>query len=229
MSVKNEKTISIPPLRFEIVSGTSPGYTSSSCVTQRGRTVALIPCGENSPKCLQTDPKVNIYAMPTDNRLNCKMQGAAQDTDFMIKVSSPQNPDYHVFDTYIKSTNAASVYIDRVLLSGKKSTSVSYTMNHEYNTAAATAGTVDMFFVFTTFDSFTWVQWSPFSGWNCFGTIGGLIFFMYILHSLVMLFVSLFFENPWANSNASGESRPLIHSGSGYQEIHDKTGTVSDL
>jgi hypothetical protein len=228
LAVVETDRITLPSFRFDIVSGTSTTFTTYACATQSGQIVPLKPCGPtNSPnQCLQTDGP-SVYAMPTDNKMTCIMAGSNGDANFMVKVSSPGAPDYRLFTTYIHSTDGAVVYLDRVQFSSHSSKTLYYTLTSEYFSAAAQPGAVNIEFVVPTFETYNWIQWSPFSGWNAFGTMGGMIFFIYLLHSLVMLLVGAFFENPWRRAfRRSNELQPLVSS-SGYKEIPEPSNSSS--
>jgi hypothetical protein len=227
LAMLNAKSMVIPALQFDIASGTSTTFANYACATQSGHVVPLTPCGPTGTpqNCLKTSGPV-LVATPIDNKLNCILSGnTPNDATFMVKVSSPGNPDYRLFSTYVKSTDGAIIYVDRVQFSAPNAKTIYHTLNSEYTSAAAQPGTVNINVVVPTFSTFDWIQWVPFNGWQAFGAIGGTIFFLYIFHSLLMRVVGIFFENPWAVTyRRSSEHQPLVGGGgssSSYKEIQD--------
>ena len=147
-------------------------------------------------------------ATPSDNNLNCILSGAVNDSSFMIRVSLPTNPNTQLFSTYVKSTDGAYVWLSQTQFTTATTSYNSYTITSEYYTAGAVDGVASMNFVFPSFSISNWIEWKPFSGWTAFGTIGGVIFFVWLLHSIVMYFLGLFFENPWDVNLQRANARP---------------------
>lgn len=147
-------------------------------------------------------------ATPNNNNLNCIISGASNDSTFMVRVSLPSNPNTQLFSTYIKSTNGAYVWLSQTQFTSSASSYNSYTITSEYYTAGAVNGVASMSIVFPSFSISNWVEWKPFSGWTAFGTVGGVIFFVWLIHAIVMHMVGCFFQNPWELDYQRGTTRP---------------------
>lgn len=227
MSYVKANQLVLPPLRFEVASGSSILFQTFACATQGGQIVELMACGPvtNPNSCLQTSELVTATA--TDNKFTCLLAGnVSPDPTFMVRISSPNNPPARYYSTYVKSTDGVSIFVDRVqFTSSGGSISTMHTLSPEYYSAAAQQGAVNIDFVVPNFSTFNWVQWVPFSGWDAYGTLGGIIFFSYILHALCMQIAGIWLLNPWDSRQTASlrELQPLNASPNaskqGYTEL----------
>lgn len=227
----NEKSLSVPPLRFELVSGIATAFSNYACATKSGHIVPLATCatGTSQYPCLEMSSG-GVMATPNDNSLNCILSGADNDPTFMLKVSLPSNPNTQLFSTYVRSTNGAYVWLTQTQFTTSSSTYNTYTITSEYYSAAAANGAASMSITFPSFSTAHWVEWKPFSGWAAFGTIGGVIFFIWAIHGFVMRAVSFFFEDPWAFHIARDSARPSeMKPLNSQQPFYNEPSAMSDL
>lgn len=238
MSYVNADQLALPTLRFDISSGSSTFFQTSGCGTQGGKIVDLVPCGGiGSPQsCLQTASLA--VATPTDNKLTCILAGnISPDPTFMVRISSPDNPPGRYFSTFVKSTDGVSIFVDRVQFTSGKDVITTHTLTPEYYSAAAQQGAVNIEFVVPTFSTFNWIRWKPFSGWDAYGTLGGILFFSYIFHGLLMKIASIWLENPWelqrTMAKDARELQPLTASSPSskrvYSEMPDPSARAEEL
>ena len=204
-----QKSLSVPPLRFELVSGIASNFSNYACATKSGRIIALASCpsGASQYPCIEMSTG-GVMATPNDNSLNCILAGAPNDSTFMLRVSLPSNPNTQLFSTYIRSTDGAYVWLTQTQFTTTTNTYNTYTITSEYYTAGAANGVASMSITFPSFSTSNWIEWKPFSGWTAFGVIGGVIFFVWAIHGCVMHFLSLFLENPWEPRHIRETERP---------------------
>lgn len=213
------ETSLLPPLEFDLLSTQSNSFASSTCTMESGTVIQLSACGpvERPNACMKTTTPLTVTH--TNNRLSCTLLAASvADTSFMVRVSSPANPVGTHLDTYIPASEKAVAYIDMFTASLESGVAhLLYKFTHKIETGSVVQGQLKVNVVLGSFHAQHFIHWNPFPGMLAFAAIGGILYFCFILHKLIMYFVSAIFENPWApalrkETQPQGEYKPLLNS-----------------
>ena len=200
----------LPDIQFETYGegNITQQFNIFDCATASGLIVPLIPCGRapTPQKCLVTSGLVR--ATPTNNKLTCILETDPTDVNFLVRVSAADTSSREHLATYVHASDNVKVYLDTFNVQSGSNVQTFHSFRHVYTTLERQPGAVQIEIIVTSIEGVhSWIKWLPFSGWEALGTLGGIVFFNYLFHSIIMRVVALFYPNPWDPAQRMTQNR----------------------
>jgi len=217
-----EDQISFPNFQLRIGIPTNMEFTSFGCTINEGHIVSLTKQSCNSGEwCFRISAsefeacRDQSYKSTTcNNRLMCRI--SVNDTSVTSMIGwELENEDNFGDNAYasiwIAPNDAAWVLITKQIRDGKEG----WDRQLLYHSRQATGGEWVIVTIINSFDVDHYFPLDLYSGWQSVADIGGFAFFLYILHSICMIFAGI-----WMVNNSSFLSATKVErESSPYQNV----------
>jgi len=197
--VESAKSIEYPSFAFRTANDEKANQIGSVLCSLDGLLINTQVCADGAPRaaCVQFN-MAGDYATREKNSLICSLTlNATYDPDKMIafEILKPAN-EFGIAWTWIRPTANAWVLLTKNVITNENHETKDYWGRQlVYHSSVYTNTTFQISILMDTFNVFHWVEADWYNGWMAVGDIGGFAFFLLIIHTIIMWFVAICFEN----------------------------------
>jgi len=146
-------------------------------------------------KCIQVNPTAS--AVPMQNALECYVNVTSPPgADQVLSFDIPENGKYGAAMTFLRPSNNVWIVMDKISVEPQSGPKLIYWPRRvQYETTVSKGDFFKVVLVIDTFAIWHYVETDWYTGMMAAGDIGGLAFFLYILHVISMLVIGVFLDN----------------------------------
>jgi len=166
--------------------------------------IAACPQNPDTTACIQVTPTAE--AVPMLNDLECLLNVTApQGADRILAFDILDNGKYGAAMTFLNPSNNVWIVMDKISVEPKSGPKLTFWSRRvQYETTLSNGQYFKIVMVIDTFAIWHYVETDWYTGMMAVADVGGLAFFLYILHTITMMIIGIFLDN---NSKFLGGSQ----------------------
>jgi hypothetical protein len=222
--IENAPDISYPSFYIKTTYDESANTISHVSCTwgPRDGSQMLVPttgCSNGTPvtKCVYVDAQ-GYVGNQKENHLDCRVNTTAPaGTDKILLLQIYEQADFGATIVWLDPSDNAVVYLTKTLIEPHgKTPSILWGHSVEYHSTVVEGDYFNIRVAFQNFAVFHWQEDSGFDTWMSVGGIGGVAFFMVIMHTIFMTIIGMCLPN---ESKFLGGQASSGRSASDYQAV----------
>jgi len=197
--VESVESIQYPDFKFETPETAFQNNIVAMSCNQQGVQISIGSCGDNIPlSSCRVVSGSQVSASISTNELVCTIN-VTEPTDANTLLGFqvlPQGDSFNMFDTWIRPDNSAFILLTKTTIEwdGTSSNTV-WGRSLMYHTSVQVPNYYVVTLSMDQFYVYHYEQTDLYNRWMSVGDTGGYAFFMYIIHTVFMWIVGIFFEN----------------------------------
>jgi len=177
----------------------------------------LIPtadCDDGTPraKCVQLNMDGD-FASRDNNNLICSFAfNVSTDADKVVGFEIVKAGEFGIAFTWMNPNNNVWILLTKNILKFKDGNEkVMWGRQLVYHSSVTTTSSFQVSVLMDHFHVAHWVESDYYNGWMCFGDVGGVAFFLVVLHTISMAIVGIFLDNnsKFLNGGGGSEFQPI--------------------
>jgi len=202
LHMQHVPSMEFPNFRFEVLNSSHVEFESIKCGAGDKKADMVACPGHDIKSCQQTKNADSFTATFDKNAFACNFDlksllppNRLNETNFIVAFSIVGNTESKD-KLFVQPTDEVEIYLEKVVEEEMGRPALTkFIVNPIYVSSHQTSpGQSNVTISYNSFDIKHWVQYDSYSSWNALADLGGLLFFVWLAHSFLMVIVELLFS-----------------------------------